>query len=618
MTHFRRIFKFGFPYLVRYWRRLALGVFFGLLFAASNAGFIGVTNLVSSRMDPMAYASLQQEEPAEKPTGLVSGFSMPRSMSWVTESLDPWLPRYDRRPDWKQVVGILLVIPTLVGFHALSGYLSAYFMGWVGERVVNDLRVDVVTKLSSLSLDYFNRSRMGDLITRVNGDTGAMARCLGSGLEDLIKEPFTIVAILAGMFWVNPTLTLLASVFMPVAVLPLYILGRKARRAGSGARDASEKQAGLLIEFLSGIRVVKAFGLERLHIERFREQSRLLIHHAMKGIQSKEQINPIIEFIAAIGFTMLVVLIFITGGTVSGTLAFLVGALLLSQPVKRIGNIHIMFQQTVAGVERLTELLQEQPSVAEVPNAIVLPPLSEEIELNHVSFAYDKQLVLRDVSIRIPKGSKLGVAGESGSGKSTFINLLFRFYDPTSGEIRFDGHNLREVSLASLRDQMALVSQEVLIFDQTVAENIRCGRLGATIDEVREAARAANAEKFIEALPDGYETLVGERGVKLSGGQRQRLAIARAFVRNAPVLVLDEATAALDSQSEAEVQAAIDCLAEKRTVVSIAHRLSTLSCMDRIVVFSEGRIVEEGGFQELLKAGGIFAEMAARQGIRPE
>ncbi len=617
MTHFRRIFKFGFPYLVRYWRRLALGVVFGLLFAASNAGFIGVTNLVSSRMDPMAYASLQQEEPAEKPTGVVSGFSMPLSMSGMTEFLDPWLPRYDRRPNWKQVVGILLIIPTLVGFHALTGYLSAYFMGWVGERVVNDLRVDVVTKLSSLSLDYFNRSRMGDLITRVNGDTGAMARCLGSGLEDLIKEPFTIVAILAGMFWVNPALTLLAAIFMPVAVLPLYILGRKARRAGSGARDASEKQAGLLIEFLSGIRVVKAFGLERQHIERFREQSRLLIHHAMKGIQSKEQINPIIEFLAAIGFTILVVLIFVTGGTVSGTVAFLVGALLLSQPVKRIGNIHIMFQQTVAGVERLTELLQEQPSVAEVPHATVLPPLSEEIELDHVSFAYDKKLVLKDVSIRIPKGTKLGVAGESGSGKSTFINLLFRFYDPTSGEIRFDGHNLREVSLASLRDQMALVSQEVLIFDQTVTENIRCGRLGATIDEVREAARAAHADKFIEALPDGYETLVGERGVKLSGGQRQRLAIARAFVRNAPVLVLDEATAALDSQSEAEVQAAIDHLAERRTVVSIAHRLSTLSCMDRIIVFSDGRIVEEGGFQELVKAGGIFSEMAARQGIRP-
>ncbi|MEQ1839134.1 MAG: ABC transporter ATP-binding protein [Verrucomicrobiales bacterium] len=512
----------------------------------------------------------------------------------------------------------MVIIPALVGFHALTGYLSAYFMGWVGERVVNDLRVDVVTKLSSLSLDYFNRSRMGDLITRVNGDTGAMARCLGSGLEDLIKEPFTILAILVGMFWVNPTLTVLAGVFMPVAVLPLYILGRKARRAGNGARDASEKQAGLLIEFLSGIRVVKAFGLERQHIERFREQSRLLIHHAMKGIQSREQINPIIEFLAAIGFTILVVLVFVSGGTVSGTVAFLVGALLLSQPVKRIGNIHIMFQQSVAGVERLTELLEEQPSVPEISNAPALPQFSKEIEFDRVSFAYDEQLVLKDISVKIPRGSKLGVAGESGSGKSTFINLLFRFYDPTSGEIRIDGTSLRDVSVLSLREQMALVSQEILVFDQTISENIACGRLGATMDEVEAAARAANAEKFIRALPAGYETLVGERGVKLSGGQRQRLAIARAFVRDAPVLVLDEATAALDSQSEAEVQAAIDSLAERRTVVSIAHRLSTLSCMDRIIVFSEGRIVEEGGFQELLKLGGIFANMAERQGIRPE
>jgi len=618
MNHFRHILKFGFPYLLRYWRRLALGVIFGLLYAASNAGFIGVTNLVSSRLDPAAFNSLQNGDSGGGSSGYASKLSASGVIVKTTTLLDPWLPRYDRRPDWKQVVGIMVIIPTLVGFHALTGYLSAYFMGWVGERVVNDLRVDVVTKLSSLSLDYFNRSRMGDLITRVNGDTGAMARCLGSGLEDLIKEPFTIMAILVGMFWVNPTLTVLAGVFMPVAVLPLYILGRKARKAGNGARDASEKQAGLLIEFLSGIRVVKAFGLERQHIDRFREQSRLLIHHAMKGIQSREQINPIIEFLAAIGFTILVVLVFVSGGTVSGTVAFLVGALLLSQPVKRIGNIHIMFQQSVAGVERLTELLEEKPSVAEVSDAPVLPLFSKEIQFDHVSFAYEKQLVLKDISVRIPRGTKLGVAGESGSGKSTFINLLFRFYDPTSGEIRIDGTSLRDVSVLSLREQMALVSQEILVFDQTIAENIACGRFGATKEEVEAAARAANADKFIRALPEGYETMVGERGVKLSGGQRQRLAIARAFVRDAPVLVLDEATAALDSQSEAEVQAAIDCLAEKRTVVSIAHRLSTLSYMDRIIVFSEGRIVEEGGFQELLKLGGIFSEMAARQGIRPD
>jgi subfamily B ATP-binding cassette protein MsbA len=312
----------------------------------------------------------------------------------------------------------------------------------------------------------------------------------------------------------------------------------------------------------------------------------------------------------------MVVLVFLTGGTVAGTLAFLVGALLIYQPVRKLGSIHLTFQNTSAAVERLAQVLEEKPTVVERPGARVLDGFRDGIEFDHVSFAYEEQPVLRDVSVRIPRGMKLGVVGKTGSGKSTFINLLFRFYDPTAGTIRIDGTDLRDVTLASLRQQMALVSQEVVIFDQTAAENIACGRLGATPAEVEAAARGANADGFIRQLPQGYQTLVGERGVTLSGGQRQRLAIARAFVRNSPVLVLDEATAALDSQSEAEVQAAIDQLAVQRTVVCIAHRLSTLAGMDKIIVFDEGRIVEEGGFDELLRRDGLFADLAARQGIR--
>jgi ABC-type multidrug transport system fused ATPase/permease subunit len=505
-----------------------------------------------------------------------------------------------------------------VGVRGLCGYFSAYCTGWVSERVVNDLRVAVVTRLSALSLDYFNRSRMGDLTTRVNGDTAALQRCLGPGFEDLIKEPVTILAVLAGMVYVNPLLAAITSIFVPLAVLPIRKLGRKARRAGSGGRVAAENQANLMLEFLGGIRVVKAFGLEARHIERFQEHSRELVRHAMKGLQAREQINPIIEVVAALGFTALVVLVFVTGGSAAGTLAFLVGALLLYQPIKKLGRAHMLFQQTAPAVERLVEVLEEKPSVAEKPGARALTGFQSALEFDAVHFAYAKQPVLQGVSLRIPRGMKLGVAGESGSGKSTFINLLFRFYDPTRGAIRIDGIDLRDVTLDSLRRQMALVSQEVVIFDLSAAENIACGREGATRAEVEAAARAANADGFIRQLPQGYETVVGERGVTLSGGQRQRLAIARAFVRNAPILVLDEATAALDSQSEAEVQAAIDQLAEQRTVVCIAHRLSTLASMDKIIVFSQGRIVEEGTFQELLRRGGIFAGMAAKQGIRPQ
>jgi subfamily B ATP-binding cassette protein MsbA len=617
MNEYQRVFRFGWPYLRRYWKRLALGILLGVVFASSNASFVGLTNIMAQRLDPSA-ARLDQARPdaggptAAAPAQAVTG----RVLDGVMAKLDPWLPRHDRKPDWKQLLGVMLLVPAVMTVRGLAGYFSAYFMGWVSERVVNVLRVEVVTRLSQLSLDYFNRARLGDLVTRINSDTAALQRCLGVGFENLIKEPVTILTVLAGMLYVNPKLALIAAVSLPLTVIPIRYLGRKARRAGKGGREATEKQANLMIEFLGGIRVVKAFGLEKPHIDRFQRHSRELVHHSMKGLQAKEQINPIIEVFAAVGFTVMVVLVFLTGGTVAGTLAFLVGALLIYQPVRKLGSIHLTFQNTSAAVERLAQVLEEKPTVVERPGARVLDGFRDGIEFDHVSFAYEEQPVLRDVSVRIPRGMKLGVVGKTGSGKSTFINLLFRFYDPTAGTIRIDGTDLRDVTLASLRQQMALVSQEVVIFDQTAAENIACGRLGATPAEVEAAARGANADGFIRQLPQGYQTLVGERGVTLSGGQRQRLAIARAFVRNSPVLVLDEATAALDSQSEAEVQAAIDQLAVQRTVVCIAHRLSTLAGMDKIIVFDEGRIVEEGGFDELLRRDGLFADLAARQGIR--
>jgi subfamily B ATP-binding cassette protein MsbA len=260
--------------------------------------------------------------------------------------------------------------------------------------------------------------------------------------------------------------------------------------------------------------------------------------------------------------------------------------------------------------------MREQPNVKEPAQPEPLKSFAREIRCENISFAYAEKPVLRDFSLTLPRGYKLGIAGESGSGKSTLVNLLFRFYDVTSGTLRIDGHDLRAVASRDLQQLMALVSQEIVIFDLTVAENIACGKTGATPAEIEAAARAANAHDFIMQLPQGYDTRVGERGVTLSGGQRQRLAIARAFVRNAPILLLDEATAALDSQSEAEVQAAIEKLEQNRTVVCVAHRLSTLANMDRILVLAEGRVVEEGRFDELIKRGGLFASMAAKQGLR--
>jgi len=455
------------------------------------------------------------------------------------------------------------------------------------------------------------------MITRVNVDTLNLHRALKVGSEDMIKQSATVVAVLVSLFVADWKLTMFTLVFLPVCLFPLVVLGKKARRASREGRRASVSQNSLLIELLSNIRVIKAFSLENVQMRRYRDYAKQLVHHGMKGVQAKEMVNPAIEVISMFGLGGLIIYIFWSHQTVPDLVGFLTGLMLFFLPVKKLAAIHILFEQAEVGIERLMDILKEQPTVKEPATPSKVPDFKSGIVLENVSFSYGDRTVLSGIDLKIPRGFKLGVVGESGSGKSTLVNLLFRFYDPTGGAIKIDGLDLREASLVELRQQMALVSQEIVLFDSTVAENIQFGKLGATQAEIEAAARAAFAHDFIMQLPQGYETRIGERGVTLSGGQRQRVAIARAFIRNAPILVLDEATASLDSQSEAEVQTAIDKLEENRTVVCVAHRLSTLVPMDHIIVLSAGKIIETGGFDELLQKGKAFAAMAARQGIFP-
>jgi subfamily B ATP-binding cassette protein MsbA len=453
------------------------------------------------------------------------------------------------------------------------------------------------------------------MLTRINADTVNLHRAMRQGTADLFKEIFTMIGVVATMIVVDWKLTLFVMLFFPLIILPLFVLGKKARRAGREGRKANVGQNSLLIEALTGVRVLKAFNLEARQIERFRKFSKKLVHHGMKGVQAKELANPLIEVIAALALGLLVVYLFWTRQSLGDLVMFITALALFFNPVKKIAAVHILFEQAGAGVERLVEILNEKPSVLEPPTPRPLKNFEREIRFENVSFSYDHHLVLRDVNLRIPRGFKLGIAGESGSGKSTLVNLLFRFYDATNGRITLDGMDVRDLSFEDLRHPMALVSQDVFVFRTTIAENIAAGRNGATRSEIEAAGRAANAHEFIMQLPQGYDTVIGERGMTLSGGQRARLAIARAFVRNAPILVLDEATASLDSKAELEVQTEIDRLEENRTVVCIAHRLSTLANMDQIIVLSQGRIVERGTFDELVRAKGSFASMAAKQGI---
>jgi subfamily B ATP-binding cassette protein MsbA len=656
------ILRFGQPYLQRYWGRFVAGIILGALFGLSNASFIWATQTIFSRLDPSNTQKpdivLVNQGPGElnwtvgtnhslhiSPTnGVLAaggstnltvipeagkgpatgvekvkesllGDSLKRAGAAIASALDPWLPQAGRPIDWRQILGGFLLLPVLVATRSFLGYLSSYCMNWVSERMMNDLRYEVLEKLYQLSLDFFNRSTIGDLLTRINNDTSVLHKTMTNGLSDIVKEPFTILASLIYLLYLDWKLTLVALVFLPVCIVPLIILGKKVRKAVKASLTANISQSSLFVEAITSIRVVKAFGLEADSLKRFGDYCKQIIHHDMKSVQARELVNPLVETISMLGLGLLVVFIFVSGTQLDELVAFLTGVILMFTPIKKLAGVHVLFQQASVGIERLQNLFAEQPSVKELADGKRLAGFEKEIRFENVSFAYKDKTVIDNLSLTIPRGTKLGIVGETGSGKSTLVNLLFRFYDTTQGAVKIDGQNIRELSVLSLRERMALVSQDIVIFDQTVAENIACGRKGATNDEVIAAAKSAYAHDFIEQLPEGYATKAGERGVTLSGGQRQRLCIARAFVRNAPILVLDEATANLDARTEGEVQAAIDKLEENRTVVCVAHRIATLKTMDRIIVLNNGRIVEDGTFAGLLAQGGIFSDLARRQGI---
>jgi subfamily B ATP-binding cassette protein MsbA len=600
ILYLRDLLVFAFPYIRRYQVRFILGILLGLGFAASNGLIVGATQFLVGRLTP----GTPVEDPNRHP-----------ALQALFTALDPWTPAMGQSMTMPQVVGGILLLGCLAALRGGLGFASTYCMTWASERMSQDLRCDIVSKLNSLSFDYFSKTSTGDMLTRINTDAGQVQRAFVLGIPDLVKEPVTLIFVATALAWVDSKLALIAFVFMPLCVVPIFVLGRKIRRASQSQVKTHVSQSSLMIQTLANIRVVKAFGLEQDQNREFRRLADKLVGHNIRATKAKELVNPIIETIGGLSFGLTFVYAVYSAHTVDNMAAFFMALALAFNPVKKIAALNSLLQQTSVGVGRIFDLLRETPTVQDRPGALVLPPFHQAIEFRGVSFGYGPDPVLHTLDLVIPKGTHLGIAGESGSGKSTLLNLLFRFYDVTSGSLRIDGHDVREVTVASLRAQMALVSQEVLLFNRSVAENIACGRPGATREEIEAAARAAHAHNFISALPEGYDTVVGEWGARLSGGQRQRIALARAFVRNAPILVLDEATAALDSTSEAEIQSALEQLSVSRTVITVAHRLSTLRTCDRIIVLEKGHVVESGTFAELLALRGRFATMAVRQGL---
>ena len=523
--------------------------------------------------------------------------------------LDRVLPRHE---ELGEIITAILALYLIKGAGA---YLSGYWMTDVGQRVVRDLRNVLFTHILGQSAAFFSAQTSGRLLSRITNDVAQIQQAVSETLGDLARESLSLIGFAALLFYYDARLALVCLTGAPLVVYPLVRLGQRVRRTTRHSQEALAQITHVSAEAFTGHRIVKAFGAERRETEKFRAASDGLYRTSMKVTSTLSILPPLMEFIGGVAFA--VALWYgsqeISAGrlTTGEFVGFIAALFMMYGPAKKLSRVNANLQQAIAAAERIFEMLDTHSEVRERPNAIDLPRFRDVIEFRDVRFSYAgaEDATLDGVSFSVRGGQTLALVGRSGAGKTTLVNLIPRFYDVTGGAITIDGQDVREVTLASLRGQIAMVTQETVLFDDSIGVNIAYGRPGASQAEVEAAARAAHAHEFIMALDAGYETKIGERGQRLSGGQRQRIAIARAILRDSPILILDEATSALDAESEMLVQDALSTLMLNRTSFVIAHRLSTVRRADVIVVVERGRIVETGRHEDLLGRGGAYAKL---------
>ncbi len=515
---------------------------------------------------------------------------------------------------------ICILIPLIMIVRSLLDFGNAYYMNWVSNRVVLDIRNQLFSKLVHHSMDFFNRMRVGFLMSRIANDTRSMQMALSTVSSDVFKQPMSILGGLTALLLMDWKFTIVTMILFPTCIVPMRLLAQRARRAVQSEQKGIGQMTVTMQETFTGIRVVKSFGREEFQERTFKRATQQQFSNAMRMVKTMEAMGPMVEAIASIGVGLALFYVYAANLPAGRFLGLISGIFILYAPIKTLSKLHIVMQRSIAATTKIFGLLDSTPSVQNSPSAAPLTVSRGQIEFESVTFRYATGITdaVQNISLRVEPGKTFALVGASGAGKSTILSLILRLYDPTAGVIRIDGQDVRNVTQKSLRQQIGLVTQETFLFHDTIFKNIQFGRLDATPEEVYAAAQTAFAHSFIMAQPNGYETVIGDKGCLLSGGQQQRVAIARALLKNAPILLLDEATSSLDSESEKQIQEALEKLTTGRTVIAIAHRLSTILSADQIVVMDHGQIKEIGTHAELIEKSGHYRRLYDLQFNHPE
>ena len=538
-------------------------------------------------------------------------------LSNLRETLKEYTNSLIKRPPKQDTLERLcLIILIILVVKNISSYFQAYLMAYAENGVIRDLRNDLYIHLNRLSLSYFHRERTGELISRVSYDVMKINGTISAAFGTLIKEPMLVVVYLLILLILSWQLTLVSLALLPISIILITTIGKRLRRSSTASQEAMADLTSTLQETVTGIRVVKAFNMEAFEISKFKQQTQHYFSTLLRLTHMHNLASPTTEILGSI--VGLAILWYGGQQVLKGDLlapedflTFFLALFSMMKPIKELGQVHNRIQEGIAAAQRVFSVLDTEPAISDMKNPRELPDISQNIQFKKVSFRYDQSsdLALKEVNLEAHAGQTLALVGPSGGGKSTIVDLIARFYDPTAGKIEIDGLDLKTVKLASLRSQMGIVTQDVILFNDTVRNNIAYGDAGMPMDRIRAAAAAANADDFICQLPNQYGTFLGERGVRLSGGQRQRLAIARAILKDPQILIFDEATSSLDTESELLVQEAIDRLMKGRTALVIAHRLSTIQKADKVIVVDQGRIVQTGVHDTLVKEEGLYRKL---------